>query len=184
LPHGQSCSVNQVIVDGVHDYPKSCTDDLKGSRLSIPWLTSQFPELPLDANDISVRRYARAYIMQLIEGFLFADKLNTLVHLMFLLLLSDFEHVDTYSWGGACLTWFCREFCQATNAQALGIARPLILLQVWAYDRFQIIAPQVQLQASGHCPLSARWNGVLAASEQSADMLLVYQKIFDRLYTI
>ncbi|XP_038880345.1 serine/threonine-protein phosphatase 7 long form homolog [Benincasa hispida] len=31
-------------------------EDLKGSRLSIPWLASQFPELPSDADDYSIHR--------------------------------------------------------------------------------------------------------------------------------
>ncbi|XP_038896741.1 serine/threonine-protein phosphatase 7 long form homolog [Benincasa hispida] len=105
-------------------------DDLKGSRSSIPWLVSQFPDLPLDVDDIKVCRYARAYIMQLIGGFLFTDKSNTLVHLMFLPLLSDFEHVSMYSWDGTCLAWFYRELCRATDAQALKIVGSFILLEV------------------------------------------------------
>ncbi|KAA0057535.1 uncharacterized protein E6C27_scaffold497G00050 [Cucumis melo var. makuwa] len=42
----------------------------------------KFEELPLDADIVSVQRYARAYIMQLIGGFLFANKSNTLVHFL------------------------------------------------------------------------------------------------------
>ncbi|TYK02794.1 serine/threonine-protein phosphatase 7 long form-like protein [Cucumis melo var. makuwa] len=54
--------------------------DMKGQRLSLPWLTKQFAELPLDADVGSVHRYARAYFVQLIRGFLFAYKSSTLVH--------------------------------------------------------------------------------------------------------
>jgi len=150
-----------------HDWKQICEDflgvrplDLKGSRLSLPWLASQFTELSPDADDVSIQRYARAYIMQLIGGFLFADKSNTLVHLMFLPLLASFEQAGNYSWGGACLAWLYRELCRASHAQALDIVGPLILLQVWAYDRFSIVAPQVQLQPPEHFigrPLSARY---------------------------
>ncbi|XP_038885843.1 serine/threonine-protein phosphatase 7 long form homolog [Benincasa hispida] len=156
-----------------HTFHLPCGEyDLKGSRLSIMWLASQFPELPLDANDISVRRYARAYIMQLIGGLLFTDKSSTLVHLMLLPLLFDFEYAGMYSWGGDCLAWLYRELCWATNAQALEIAGPLILLQVWVYDRFQIIAPQVQLQALGHRPLSSNYKleGHLSSSKPCPPM--------------
>ncbi|XP_038881612.1 serine/threonine-protein phosphatase 7 long form homolog [Benincasa hispida] len=113
-------------------------DDLKGSRSSILWLASQFPELPPDADDINVRRYARAYIMQLIGGFLFADKSNNLLSCSSCYCL-DFEHAGTYSWGGAYLAWLYRELCRAINAQPLEIT----LLQLWAYDRFPIVALQV-----------------------------------------
>uniref|UniRef100_A0A9I9E2F8 Aminotransferase-like plant mobile domain-containing protein n=1 Tax=Cucumis melo TaxID=3656 RepID=A0A9I9E2F8_CUCME len=56
-----------------------------------------------------------------------------------------------------------------------------MLLQVWAYDRFSIIAPQRTLQHSDGRPLSFRWSGVQAASEQSENMLLIYRWTFDRL---
>lgn len=133
---------------------------LKGSRLSIPWLASQFTELPPDADDIAIKRYTRAYIMQLIGGFLFADKSNTFVHLMFLPLLDNFEEAGKYSWGGACLAWLYKELCGASRSTSLEIAGPLILLQVWAFDRFCMIAPRHELKTPDHYvgrPLSARY---------------------------
>ena len=123
-------------------------------------MSSQFTELSSDADDIIIHRYAQAYIMQLIGGFLFADKSNTLVHLMFLPLLGSFETAGRYSWGSACLAWLYRELCQASIATILEIADPLILLQVWAYDRFCTIAPQVELPSPNHFigrPLSLRY---------------------------
>ncbi|KAA0048620.1 serine/threonine-protein phosphatase 7 long form-like protein isoform X1 [Cucumis melo var. makuwa] len=87
----------------------------------------------------------------------------------------------TYAWGAATLAWLYRKLCRASNAQFLEIAGPLMLLQVWAYDRFSIIAPQRTLQHSDGRPLSFRWSGVQAASEQSGNMLLIYRWTFDRL---
>uniref|UniRef100_A0A9I9EBG7 Aminotransferase-like plant mobile domain-containing protein n=1 Tax=Cucumis melo TaxID=3656 RepID=A0A9I9EBG7_CUCME len=131
----------------------------------------KFQELPPDAEIVSVQRYARAYIMQLIEGFLFADKSNTLVHCMFLQFIFNFDQVGTYAWVATTLVWLYRELCCASNAQSLEIAGPLMLLQVWAYNRFSIVAPQKPLQHSDGRPLSFRWSGALAASEQSANIL-------------
>ena len=131
--------------------------EMKGQRLSLPWLAEQFTELPSDADVVSVQRYALAYIMQLIEDFLFADKSNNLVHCMLLLLLINFDQTDTYAWGTACITWLYRELCRASNARSLEIAGPLILLQVWAYDRFPILAPQVPIEVSIGRPLSFRY---------------------------
>ena len=77
--------------------------DLNGQRLYLTWLSRSFPSLALDVDEKSIRRYAKAYILQLIEGFLFSGKSNDKVHLMFLPLLQDFETVGRYSWGSACL---------------------------------------------------------------------------------
>ena len=140
-----------------NDYLGVVPPDMKGQRLSLPWLAEQFEELPPDADIVSVQRYARAYIMQLIGGFLFADKSNNLVHCMFLQFLFDFDQAGTYAWGAATLAWLYRELCRASNAQSLEIAGPLMLLQVWAYDRFSIIAPQRTLQHSDGRPLSFRY---------------------------
>ena len=72
-------------------------DDLDGSRLNMTWLVMKSPTLPLDVDDVVIQRYARAYILQLIEGYLFEDKSSCFVHLMFLPLLSDFRVVGGYS---------------------------------------------------------------------------------------
>ncbi|XP_031736055.1 serine/threonine-protein phosphatase 7 long form homolog [Cucumis sativus] len=168
----------------LYDWKVLCEDylgEMKGQRLSLPWLAEQFTELPPDADVVSVQRYARAYIMQLIGGFLFADKSNTLVHCMFLPLLINFDQAGTYAWGAACLAWLYRELCRASNARSLEIAGPLILLQVWAYDRFPILAPQVPVEVSIGRPLSFRWSGVIPLSELSANMLITYRMFFDRL---
>ncbi|KAL0540517.1 hypothetical protein IC582_020525 [Cucumis melo] len=177
-----------VVESLIYNWKQVCEDclgvlppDMKGQRLSLPWLAKQFTVLPPDADVVTIQRYARAYIMQLIGGCLFADKSNTLVHCMFLPLLSDFDEAGTYSWGAACLAWLYRELCRASHAQSLEIAGPLMLLQVWAYDKFPIVAPQVALQALVDRPLGFRWSGVQPKSEQSANMLLTYRQIFDRL---
>ncbi|RVW48056.1 hypothetical protein CK203_073472 [Vitis vinifera] len=42
--------------------------DISGQRLRLTWLTEHFPSLPPDADVEFVRCYARAFILQLIEG--------------------------------------------------------------------------------------------------------------------
>ncbi|XP_022154173.1 serine/threonine-protein phosphatase 7 long form homolog [Momordica charantia] len=133
---------------------------IRGSKLSLPWLASQFCNLADDADEETIARYARAYIMQLIGGSLFADKYNNLVHLMFLPLLADFEVAGRFSWGGACLTWLYRNLCKVCRSDSRDIAGPIILLQVWAWDRFPTMAPQ-RRHISDHDlvgrPLAARY---------------------------
>src|SRR5262249_13835825 len=55
---------------------------IKGSRLSLTWLCEEFAELPAEANDLMVRQYTRAFILQLMGGCLFTDKSSSYVHLM------------------------------------------------------------------------------------------------------
>lgn len=79
---------------------------------------------------MSVQRYARTHIMQLIRGYLIVDKSNTLVYCMFLSLLGNFDHAGIYSQGATCLY---REMCRTNNVQSLEIDELLILLQVYRH---------------------------------------------------
>ncbi|RVW94916.1 Serine/threonine-protein phosphatase 7 long form-like [Vitis vinifera] len=65
--------------------------DIDGQRLHLTWLSQSFHTLAPDADEESIQRYTRAYILQLIGGFLFSGKSSDKVHLMFLSLLEDFE---------------------------------------------------------------------------------------------
>uniref|UniRef100_A0A9I9EBB5 Aminotransferase-like plant mobile domain-containing protein n=1 Tax=Cucumis melo TaxID=3656 RepID=A0A9I9EBB5_CUCME len=116
---------------------------IKGSRLNLTWLASQFPGLDDDAEEEIVIRYARAYILQLMSESLFCDKSGSFVHLMFLILLGDLHEVGRYSWSGVCLAWLYRQLCKASKRDVHDIAGQLILLQIWAWERFSTIAPQL-----------------------------------------
>ena len=71
--------------------------DIDGQHLHLTWLSQSFPTLAPDADEKSIQCYTRAYILQLIGGFLFSGKSSNKVHLMFLLLLEDFEVAGRYS---------------------------------------------------------------------------------------
>ena len=102
--------------------------DLDGQRLNLRWFSRSFLSLALDVDEESIRRYARAYILQLIRGFLFLGKSSHKVHLMFLLLLQDFEAAGHYIWGSAFLAWIYQQLCHASHIDTHDISRPLILL--------------------------------------------------------
>ena len=88
---------------------------IKGSRLNLTWLASQFPGLDDDVEEEIVIRYARAYILQLMGGSLFSDKSGSFVHLMFLPLLGDLHEAGRYSWGRVWLAWLYRQLCKARS---------------------------------------------------------------------
>ena len=79
--------------------------DLDGQPLYLTWWSWSFPSLALNADEESIRRYSKAYILHLIGGFLFSGKFSDKVNLMFLPLLQDFEATSRYSWVSACLAW-------------------------------------------------------------------------------
>ncbi|KAK9140170.1 hypothetical protein Scep_009851 [Stephania cephalantha] len=105
-------------------------------------LSRWFPNLPDNANDVEVQRYARAYILQLLGGTLFADKSNNLVHITYLQFLEDFEATgQDDGWGSATLAHLYRQLCLAADIDGAEIAGPVILLQLWAWDRLPFLAP-------------------------------------------
>ena len=68
---------------------------LKGSQLNMVWLGEQFRGLFANADDIAIQCYARVYILQLIEEYLFIGKSNNLMHIMFLPFLRILTPQDT-----------------------------------------------------------------------------------------
>ena len=63
--------------------------ELQGSVVSTQWL-SQYLSTPLtDANEVTLERSARGFILALLGSFLFANKKGLVVHLCFLPLLRD-----------------------------------------------------------------------------------------------
>ena len=51
-------------------------EDIRGSGLRCTWLVQTFSHLPKGANESTITRYAKGYLLYLIGAFLFADKTN------------------------------------------------------------------------------------------------------------
>ncbi|QHN92527.1 uncharacterized protein DS421_17g584540 [Arachis hypogaea] len=79
------------------------------------WFQETFGECPEDADEETVRRYARAYIMMLLGTQLFADKSGNQIHIRWLPYVARLEELGTYSWGSAALAWLYRCMCRVTN---------------------------------------------------------------------
>ena len=105
-------------------------DALKGSSISIRWLYNQLSTPALDADEVTLERSARDFILALMGSFLFADKKGVHVHLFFLPLLQDLTHTATFSWGGAVLAHTYRELCRASLDRRRGISGCITLIQV------------------------------------------------------
>ncbi|MFQ6647737.1 hypothetical protein Gotur_021561 [Gossypium turneri] len=69
-------------------------------RLSVTIrIANTFSELGNYSTEVERIRYARTYILEMIEGYLMLDLLRNLVHLRWLLKLVDFRAAGKFSWG-------------------------------------------------------------------------------------
>ncbi|RYQ90000.1 hypothetical protein Ahy_B09g096338 isoform B [Arachis hypogaea] len=100
------------------------------------WFQETFGECPEGADEETVRRFARAYIM---------------------MLLARLEEMGSYNWGSAALAWLYRCMCRVANRHVVKLAGPLQLLQSWIFWRFPGFRPAGYDAFSW--PLASRWSG-------------------------
>ncbi|MBA0852273.1 hypothetical protein Goshw_003283 [Gossypium schwendimanii] len=108
------------------------------------WLRDTFPELGNDSIEVERIQYARAYILEMIGGYLMSDLSRNLVHLRWLLKLVNFKVVGEFSWGSVVLATLYREMCEVTPPNKAKIRGCLSLLQSWAQFRFPFLRPRVE----------------------------------------
>ncbi|KAH9602912.1 hypothetical protein KSS87_013902 [Heliosperma pusillum] len=118
-------------------------EDLKGASLRIGWLTENFSGLPEQANEQVLHQYVRAYLLILMATVMFPDKSGNDIQVVYLPLLRDLDAIDDFSWGSAVLATLYRNLCRSSNMKARDIGGPLILLQLWAWERITIARPIV-----------------------------------------
>uniref|UniRef100_A0A2N9FIV9 Aminotransferase-like plant mobile domain-containing protein n=1 Tax=Fagus sylvatica TaxID=28930 RepID=A0A2N9FIV9_FAGSY len=122
----------------------TCEQALDGSRIILPWLSKQFQaSITTKTDEQIVQQYAQFYMLCMLGGNIFVDKSNNKVHVVWLQFLEDFDWAREYSWGGAALAWMYRELYRAYEITTKDIDGPLILLQMWAWERFSHIVPEL-----------------------------------------
>ncbi|KAH1048368.1 hypothetical protein J1N35_039152 [Gossypium stocksii] len=131
-------------------------DRIKGGRIEMGWLRDTFPEPDHDSTEVELIRYARAYILQIIGGYLMPDLSRNLVHLRWLQKLVDFRAAGKLSWGSAELATLYREMCGATVPTKAKIRGCLSLLQSWARYRLPFLRPRMNHPHT--FPLITSWN--------------------------
>ncbi|RYR13433.1 hypothetical protein Ahy_B04g070437 isoform A [Arachis hypogaea] len=121
------------------------------------WFQETFGECPEGADEETVRRFARAYIMMLLGTQLFADKSGNRIHIRWLPYIARLEEMGTYSWGSTALAWLFRCMCRVANRYVAKLGGPLQLLQSWIFWRFPRFRPAGYDTCSW--PLTSRWSG-------------------------
>ncbi|XP_025703146.1 serine/threonine-protein phosphatase 7 long form homolog [Arachis hypogaea] len=74
---------------------------VKQMTVHFTWFHERFSVLPPDANEETVRIYARAYIMMLLSTQLFGDKSANWIHIRWLPFVANLDEMGRYSWGSA-----------------------------------------------------------------------------------
>ncbi|RYR18397.1 hypothetical protein Ahy_B03g063016 [Arachis hypogaea] len=85
--------------------PANCIDKF---IVKCTWFEETFSELPQGANEETIRRYARAYMMMLLSTQLFGNKSGTHLHIRWLPYVAKLEDMGQYSWGSTALSWLYR----------------------------------------------------------------------------
>ncbi|KAL9672731.1 hypothetical protein QQ045_028983 [Rhodiola kirilowii] len=91
------------------DYP-DCHKD-SPSLAKRTWFNDNMSMIPANADEEMLKRYARAYILQLLGLTLFSELNGSSVPLHFLPLLEDLDTVRHYSCGSAALTYLYSMLC-------------------------------------------------------------------------
>ncbi|KAG8483083.1 hypothetical protein CXB51_022051 [Gossypium anomalum] len=103
-------------------------DKINEGWIKMGWLRDTFPEPDNDSNELESIRYAWAYILEMIGGYLMPNLSRNLVHLRWLLKLVDFRAADELSWGSTVLATLYKEMCGATRPNKAKIGGCLSLL--------------------------------------------------------
>ncbi|CAM8997614.1 unnamed protein product [Rhodiola kirilowii] len=98
------------------------------------WFTNHLVQIPVDADDETLKKYARAYLLNLIGSTLFSDKSGTTIPLYFLPLLEDLDRVRNYSWGSVVLACLYSNMCGACMIRHSQFAGAPLIIQFWAWD--------------------------------------------------
>ncbi|RYR13287.1 hypothetical protein Ahy_B04g070366 isoform D [Arachis hypogaea] len=132
-------------------------DQIQKFAVNCTWFQETFGECPDGADEETVRRFARAYIIMLLGTQLFADKSSNRIHIRWLPFVARLEEMGGYSWRSVALAWLYRCMCQVANRHVVKLAGPLQLLQSWIFWRFPGFRP-VGYDAFSW-PLASRWSG-------------------------
>uniref|UniRef100_A0ACD5VS24 Uncharacterized protein n=1 Tax=Avena sativa TaxID=4498 RepID=A0ACD5VS24_AVESA len=171
----------QMVVDCLGHDPRGPSMPGK-SFLHYKWLKKHFYELPEGADEQTVQRHVRAYILSLLCGVLFPDGTGRM-SLIYLPLISDLSLVGTYSWGSAAVAFLYRALCSVSSSHNIkNIGGSLLLLQLWSWEHSHVGRP---LARSPLCmetdipqdlpPIGFRWVGARAQSENATRCLKQYR---------
>ncbi|XP_057522521.1 serine/threonine-protein phosphatase 7 long form homolog [Amaranthus tricolor] len=121
-------------------------DAVRGSDLKCTCLARTFLDLPEGADEGTIERYAKAYLLYLIGTVLFTNKTSSQVQILYLTLLdAPWKRIAGYSWGSGALAYLYRRLCAASRKN------------LWAYEHIlSVVAPPPTPDQD--FPYGSRWS--------------------------
>ncbi|KAL9685843.1 hypothetical protein QQ045_023297 [Rhodiola kirilowii] len=119
----------------------TCHKDSPGLAKKV-WFKQNMTIIPTDADEETLKRYARAYILQLLGLTLFSELSGSSVPLHFLPLLDDLDSIRHYGWGSAALAYLYSMLCKASKSGKCQIGGAVLILQFWSWERMRFGRPQ------------------------------------------
>ncbi|MBA0779927.1 hypothetical protein Gotri_004097, partial [Gossypium trilobum] len=126
-----------------YDILGTILDNIYGGWIEMGWLRDTFLEPRNDSTEVERIQYVRAYILEIIGGYLMPDLSRNLVHMRWLLKLVDFRAVGELSWGSTVLETLYLEMYGATPPNRAKMEGCLSLLQSWVWFRFPFLRHRV-----------------------------------------
>ncbi|XP_042032274.1 serine/threonine-protein phosphatase 7 long form homolog [Salvia splendens] len=104
---------------------------------------------------------ARIHALVLLGGLILPDTTGCKVPFMWLNGLGDPEEVKNISWGSAALAYLYHYLCEASMDKRKELGGPMILLQLWAWERMPTLRPAFigPVVHEPYTPCGARWKG-------------------------
>ena len=133
-PEDSPWRVTRITIDGVP------TVRLSKYAIRLRWLRGEYLSLHPRSTEAEIKKYTRAYVMEMLGSIMFPDKSDDSVPVMYLQFLEDMD--TKYNWGQAVLAFLYRQLYMASQAHVRSMAGPLMLLQQWAWTRFPIGRPE------------------------------------------
>ncbi|KAJ3680215.1 hypothetical protein LUZ60_016493 [Juncus effusus] len=168
------------------------------TAINISWLKGNFKkltreEMSNEEYEVKTQCYVRALILMMLGSLLFTDLSGDSISVTYLPFLKDLSKVGNYSWGSATLAYLNRELCRTCRIPARQIGGPLLLLQIWSWERFLIGRPKIRpgepiptLGGFNHRPelrpsYGYLWSGLHAWTENPGKCLQYYRDEIDYL---
>ncbi|KAK9070377.1 hypothetical protein SSX86_010779 [Deinandra increscens subsp. villosa] len=139
--------------------------------------------LSLRGVDITNNTLRLSSLLEKNSGTVFPDHSGSTVYYYHLQNLENFEECGKLSWGSAALAYLYRNLCKAAEPSAKEISGPLMLLQLWAWERIPQIAPKIKETFQFDGPFGGRWRGSLSWSGVAKHSMAHYRSVFQCLNT-
>ncbi|VFQ64341.1 unnamed protein product [Cuscuta campestris] len=156
--------------------------DLTKTQIKMTAIT--FIGLTEHSVEVDFMQHTRALMLKIMGGALFASTTGNKVNLCLIeLLMGTAQEVRSRAIGAAVLACLYRNLCNAALANTAQIAGPLVLLQVWAWERIPMCRPQGMLlpQDVAGAAYGARWVCSHRWTSSSAHSIRPYRDQLDRL---